>query len=264
MILGVVNVTPDSFSDGGRFLNPVAACEHARRLVDEGADLIDVGGESTRPGAQPVPVDEELRRVLPVIEALAPVLPVPLSIDTRKAAVARAALEAGACLVNDISALRADPEMPDVVATTGVPVILMHMRGTPETMQDHPQYRDVVDEVTAWLIEAAAVSKARGVAQEQILIDPGLGFGKDLQHNLALLRHLDRLVETGYPVVVGPSRKSFIGAVLQADVHERLMGTAAAVAWAVAQRAAVVRVHDVRAMVQVVRMMDAIVREPLS
>ena len=260
LIMGILNVTPDSFSDGGRYLEPAAAQARALAMVAEGADLIDVGGESTRPGAVPVPAGEELRRVLPVIEALAPVLPVPISVDTRKALVARQALAAGASLVNDITALTGDPAMADVVAETGVPVILMHMQGTPDTMQQAPHYADVVEEVTAWLQEAAVAARARGIAETQILIDPGIGFGKRPEHNLQLLRSLDRVAAAGYPVVVGPSRKSVIGAVLGGGPEDRVWGTAAAVAWAASAGAAILRVHDVGAMAQVVRMTDAIRR----
>ncbi|MBI4227270.1 MAG: dihydropteroate synthase [Candidatus Omnitrophica bacterium] len=260
LVMGILNVTPDSFSDGGRYLDPSAACARARAMVDEGADLIDIGGESTRPGAAPVPAGEELRRVLPVIRALAPILPVPISVDTRKAVVAREAVAAGASLINDVTALTGDPDMGDVVARTGAPVILMHMQGTPETMQQGPRYADVVTEVTGWLREAAAGAQARGVAEAQILIDPGIGFGKRPGHNLQLLRAVDRFVATGYPVVVGPSRKSVIGAVLGGGPDERLMGTAAAVAWAASAGAAMVRVHDVRAMRQVVEMIEAVRR----
>ena len=260
LVMGILNVTPDSFSDGGRYLSPTAARDRALAMVEEGADLIDLGGESTRPGADPVPLAEELRRVLPVIQALAPTLPVPLSIDTRKAAVAREAVAAGASMVNDVSALRGDPAMAGVIAGAGVPVILMHMQGTPQMMQDHPQYTDVVAEVVRWLQAAAVDAQARGIAAERICLDPGMGFGKRLAHNLRLLRHLDRLVETGYPVVVGPSRKSFLGEILQVGPDERLMGTAAAVALAVAQGAAIVRVHDVKAMAHVVRTAGAICR----
>lgn len=258
--MGILNVTPDSFSDGGRYLQPSAACDRAAAMVDEGADLIDIGGESTRPGATPVPAEEELRRVIPVVRALAPGLPVPVSVDTRKAVVAREALEAGASLINDVTALRGDPEMPAVVARAGAPVVLMHMQGTPDTMQRAPHYADVVAEITDWLRAAATEARARGVAEDRILIDPGLGFGKRPEHNLRLLRSLDRLVETGYPVVVGPSRKSMIGAVVGGDPDDRLMGTAAAVAWAAAAGAAVVRVHDVKAMRQVVDMVEAVRR----
>lgn len=258
--MGILNVTPDSFSDGGRYLDPAAACARAQAMVAEGADLIDVGGESTRPGAAPVTADEERRRILPVLHALAPTLPVPVSVDTRKAVVAREAVAAGASLVNDITALQGDPAMAEVVAAAGVPVILMHMQGVPETMQQAPQYTDVVAEVTAWLHEAAADARARGVAEAQLLIDPGIGFGKRPEHNLQLLRSLDRLVDTGYPVVVGPSRKSVIGAVLGGGPDERLLGTAAAVVLAAAAGVAILRVHDVAAMAQVVRMADAIRR----
>ena len=258
--MGILNVTPDSFSDGGQYLAPRAAHDRAWAMVEEGADVIDVGGESTRPGATPVALSEELRRILPVIQSLASELPVPLSIDTRHAEVAREALAAGATLVNDVTALRGDPAMADVVARAGVPVILMHMQGTPATMQQQPHYRDIVAEGVGWLQEAAADARARGVAEEQILIDPGLGFGKRPEHNRALLNHLDRLVDTGYPVVVGPSRKSFISATLGGTTEDRLMGTAAAVATAVARGAAIVRVHDVRAMADVVRMTEALCR----
>ena len=256
--MGILNVTPDSFSDGGQFVDPAAACRQAWRMVEEGADLLDLGGESTRPGAAPVPAEEELRRVLPVIETLAAQLPVPISIDTRKARVAAKALAAGASLVNDISALTHDPDMGDVVACAGVPVILMHMQGRPDTMQQDPRYRDVVEEVAGWLQEAAAGARGRGIAENQLLVDPGIGFGKRAEHNLSLLRHLDRLVATGMPVVVGTSRKSFIGTVLGAGVEDRLHGTLATVAWAAAKGAAIVRVHDVKPAVQAVRMIDAI------
>ena len=262
LVMGILNVTPDSFSDGGRYLDPSAAVDRALAMVEEGADLIDVGGESTRPGAAAVPSDEEMRRILPVIEVLAPRLSVPISVDTRKALVARRALEAGASLVNDVTALTGDAEMAEVVAAADVPVILMHMQGTPETMQQQPKYRDVVFEVTAWLLEAAAGARAHGIAVEQILIDPGLGFGKRPEHNLSLLRHLDRLVATGYPVVVGPSRKSFIGELLGTGPEQRVMGTASAVALAAAAGAAMVRVHDVRAMAQVVRVAEAVRTAP--
>ena len=260
LVMGILNVTPDSFSDGGRYLSLPAARDRALAMVEEGADLIDLGGESTQPGAEPVPLAEELRRVLPVIQALVPTLPVPLSIDTRKAAVAREAIAAGASMVNDVSALRGDPAMADVIARAGVPVILMHMQGTPQTMQDHPQYTDVVAEVVRWLQTAAADAQAHGIAAERICLDPGMGFGKRLAHNLRLLHHLDRLVETSYPVVVGPSRKSFLGEILQVGPEARLMGTATAVALAVAQGVAIVRVHDVKAMVHVVRTAEAICR----
>lgn len=253
-VMGIVNVTPDSFSPGGRYLDPEAAAAHALRLEAEGADLIDVGGESTRPGAAPVSAREELRRVLPVLAALQGKLSVPISIDTTKAEVAEESIKAGAQVVNDISALRFDPEMGPLVARTGVGVILMHMQGTPQTMQDNPTYADVVDEVRSFLAARAQAAVTAGVAGEQVAVDPGIGFGKTVEHNLDLLRRLPALVELGLPVVVGPSRKSFIGAVLGLPVDQRLEGTLAACAVAVARGADVVRVHDVAPVRRVVDM----------
>lgn len=256
--MGVLNVTPDSFSDGGRFADADAAVERGVRMVADGADLIDVGGESTRPGADDVPLEEELRRVVPVIERLAREVTVPISIDTRRAAVARAACAAGARVVNDVSAGR-DPGMFDVVRDAGVGLVLMHMRGEPRTMQEAPTYDDVVAEVSAYLRQRVEAALFAGVDLACIAVDPGIGFGKDLGHNLALLRHLDALGALLRPVVVGPSRKRFIGAILDdAPVEDRLEGTAAAVAWSAASGAHVVRVHDVREMARVVRVVDAI------
>jgi dihydropteroate synthase len=238
--MGVLNVTPDSFSDGGRWLDPAAAVAHGLRMVAEGADVVDVGGESTRPGAEPVPADEELRRVLPVVEALSP--HVRVSIDTRKAEVAEAAIAAGATLVNDVSAALA----PVAAATAGVGWVAMHMRGDPRTMQEAPAYADVVAEVRDFLVDRAS---AAGV--DEVWIDPGIGFGKTMEHNLTLLAHLDELVATGFPVVVGTSRKSFLGRLTAtfdgrpAPVHDRVEASVATAAWALAQGAAMVRVHDV-------------------
>ena len=256
--MGIVNVTPDSFSDGGRFAGPAEAVRHAQRLVDEGADLIDVGGESTRPGAAPVEVEEEARRVVPVIRALARRLAVPVSIDTSKAAVAQRAIDAGASLVNDVTALRGDPQMAQIVAKARVSVILMHRRGTPQTMQQAPRYQDVVGEVRKFLAQASRRAQGAGIRSDRILLDPGLGFGKTVRHNLLLLRHLDALVALGQPVVVGPSRKSFIGRVLNAEILDRLEGTLACVAYAMRQGAAMVRVHDVKPAVDLIRMWNAI------
>ena len=255
--MGILNVTPDSFSDGGRFAGPADAVRHAQRLVDEGADLIDVGGESTRPGAAPVPAAEEARRVVPVIRALAKRLAVPVSVDTSKAEVARRAIDAGASLVNDVTAL-GDPQMPEVVAKARVSVILMHRRGTPQTMQRAPRYQDVVGEVREFLAQASRRAEAAGIRSDRILLDPGLGFGKTVRHNLLLLRHLDALGALGKPVVVGPSRKSFIGRVLNAEILDRLEGTLACVAYAMRQGAAMVRVHDVKPTVEFIRMWSAI------
>ncbi len=256
LVLGIVNVTPDSFSDGGRFLDPERAVAQGLRLVEEGADALDVGGESTRPGAAPVPEAEELRRVLPVIEGLR-ASEVPLSVDTRKPAVARAALQAGASVVNDVGALR-DPAMREVVRDAGAEAILMHMQGEPGTMQKDPRYTDVVKEVADFLLARAVGAEADGIPKARIILDPGIGFGKRLAHNLALIRRLQELAALGYPVLVGPSRKAFLGEILGLPVEDRLEGTAAAVACAVMGGAAMVRVHDVKAMARVVRVAEAI------
>jgi dihydropteroate synthase len=245
-VMGVVNVTPDSFSDGGEFLDPDAAVEHGLRLVAEGADLLDVGGESTRPGSEPVSAAEELHRVLPVVARLARRAGVPVSIDTTKAEVARAALEAGAAFVNETSALRRDPAMAGVVAAAGVPVCLMHMLGEPRTMQDDPRYDDVVEDVAAFLAERAAFAEASGIDPELICIDPGIGFGKTVQHNLLLLQHLDRIVQVGYPVLIGLSRKRFLGALTGGDEKHREIGTVAANVAALERGAWMFRVHEVR------------------
>ena len=266
LVMGILNVTPDSFSDGGRFLDPAAAIEQGVRLAAEGADLLDIGGESTRPGSAGVPLEEELRRVLPVIVGLARAVRLPLSVDTSKAEVARQALAAGASLINDVTALRGDSAMAGLAARSRAAVILMHMRGTPRTMQRQPRYRDVVDDVAAFLREALRRAEASGIARDRLLVDPGLGFGKTLRHNLQLLRSLERLVRLGVPVVVGPSRKSFIGKTLGVEVGERLAGTLACVAYAQRCGAHLVRVHDVKPAVQLLRMLEAIDRgrAPLS
>jgi dihydropteroate synthase len=246
-VMGVLNVTPDSFSDGGQFLEPSAAVAHAELLAAEGADLIDVGGESTRPGSDPVPEHEELRRVVPVIEKLGERVGVPLSIDTYKAAVARAALAAGASFVNDVSALRKDAELASVVAEAGVDLCLLHMKGEPKSMQERPGYEDVVSEVKAFLEERLAFAIGQGIAEERIWLDPGIGFGKTLEHNLELLRRLDEIVAIGRPVVIGASRKRFIGALTGRPEHERLAGSLAAAVMAYQAGAFMLRVHDVAA-----------------
>jgi dihydropteroate synthase len=243
-IMGVVNVTPDSFSDGGRYLDPCAAIEQGRRLAGEGARMLDVGGESTRPGADAVPAEEELRRVLPVVEGLASTGAV-ISIDTSKAAVAAAALDAGAGFVNDISAFRGDPELAGLVAERGVDCCLMHMLGTPRTMQDDPRYGDVVSEVKAFLEERLAFAVAEGVAEERVLLDPGIGFGKTVAHNLELIRRLDEIVAIGRPVLFGVSRKSFLGKITGREPDDRAVATAAANVLALERGASVFRVHDV-------------------
>ncbi|MDQ4124784.1 MAG: dihydropteroate synthase [Actinomycetota bacterium] len=259
VLMGVLNVTPDSFSDGGLWLDPEAAIPHAIRMVSEGAGIIDVGGESTRPGAAPVPEDDEIARVLPVIEALASQVSVPISVDTRKPAVAEAALEAGAAIVNDTSGEEFDPAMDDVVARAGAGLVIMHSRGTPATMRTLTDYEDVVRQTTTFLTERAEQAADAGVQTSAIALDPGIGFAKTREQSLELLAGLHELVGTGWPVVVGTSRKSFIGATLGVPEDQRLEGTAATVAWAVAKGAHVVRVHDVEAMARVVRMTEAIV-----
>jgi dihydropteroate synthase len=258
LVMGVVNVTPDSFADGGRYLDPRAAVAHGLALAAEGADLLDVGGESTRPGATGVEEAVELDRVLPVIEELAAATDVPVSVDTRKAAVARAALAAGAEIINDVSAGRDDPDLLGVAAEAGAPLVLMHMQGTPATMQDDPSYDDVLAEVEAFLQERCAAAEAAGVAHDALVVDPGIGFGKRDEHNYALLGGLARLTRLGHPLLVGTSRKGFIGRALNLPVEERLEGTAATVVWAVERGARIVRVHDVAPMVRTVRMTEAL------
>ena len=257
LVMGVLNVTPDSFSDGGRFLRPDAAVAEARRMLGDGANWIDVGGESTRPGSASVPVDEQCRRVLPVVEALRP-LGVVVSVDTTRAEVARRALAAGASLINDVSAATADADMPAVMADAAA-VVLMHMRGTPATMNALADYADVTGEVAAHLLARVEAVAAAGVDRARVLLDPGIGFAKTTAHNLQLLRDLPTLAALGHPLLVGTSRKRFVGEITGEPVAEnRLFGTAATVAWSVANGAHVVRVHDVRAMRQVVDMTLAI------
>lgn len=257
LVMGVVNVTPDSFSDGGRWLAHDAAIAHGLRLRDEGADVVDVGGESTRPGAQPVPVQEELRRVRPVVEALAS-RGVPVSIDTRRPEVARAALAAGACIVNDVEGLRA-PGMAEACADARCGVVVMHMQGQPHDMQRTPAYRDVVAEVRAFLAERAAFAQKAGVPRDALCVDPGIGFGKTLDHNLALLRGLRSLGDLGFPVLVGVSRKGFLGALAGiAQPDQRLHPGLAAAAIAVANGADVIRTHDVRPTVEALKVADAL------
>jgi dihydropteroate synthase len=266
--MGVVNVTPDSFSDGGRFLDAAAALAHARRLIAEGADMIDIGGESTRPGAEPVPEAEEIARVVPLIEQIHRESPVRISIDTMKPAVARAAVAAGADLWNDVSALGWSADSPSVAADLGCDVALMHMRGDPRTMQQDPRYEDVVAEVGDFLATRAAAAMAAGVGREKIWLDPGIGFGKDRgigadtwpEHNLALLRHLDQLVASGFPILLGVSRKRFIRAIddTAASADDRLGGSLAAALWGVSRGAKALRVHDVRETVQALKVWAAI------
>jgi dihydropteroate synthase len=258
LVMGILNVTPDSFSDGGRTAGAEAAIARGLELFAAGADWLDVGGESTRPGAEPVSAEEETRRVAPVLEGLRRRGAGPLSIDTTKAVVAGAALDAGADVVNDVSAFAYDARMAPLVARRGVPAVLMHLRGRFGEMHRAPAYRDVMGEVVAELREALARAEAAGVRREQLLVDPGLGFSKSAEHSLEALRRLPELAELGRPILVGPSRKSFIGRLLDAPVERRLMGTAAAVASAVLLGAHVVRVHDLPEMADVVRVADAL------
>ena len=256
-VMGILNITPDSFSDGGLYLGLDDALRQARRMVSEGADIIDVGGESTRPGAVEVGLDEELKRVIPLIERLSAELDVPVSIDTYKPEVARSALDAGASLINDISGLR-DGAMAALAAERNVPVVIMHMKGTPRDMQDEPVYGDVVAEVIDWLDGQARQAMEAGVAEQNIVVDPGIGFGKTLEHNLELLRRLSEFKSLGFPILIGTSRKAFIGKILDAPADERLEGTLATIAYAVSKGAGIVRVHDVREARRAVAVVDAI------
>lgn len=255
-MMGVVNVTPDSFSDGGQYLDPAAAIRHGEELLRDGASILDVGGESTRPGAEEVDEAEELRRVEPVVRALAGDATV--SIDTSKLAVAEAALDAGASIVNDVTAFKHDPGMAGLCAERGVGVVLMHMPGNPRTMQDDPRYDDVVDDVKAFLAERMEFAIGEGIREERIWVDPGIGFGKTLEHNLELLRRLGELRELGRPLVVGTSRKSFIGKVDGSDVEDRIGGSIASSVLAAAEGADVLRVHDVAEMAQALAVTNAV------
>ncbi|MBD3366723.1 MAG: dihydropteroate synthase [Candidatus Eisenbacteria bacterium] len=256
-VMGILNVTPDSFSDGGSYPTPTAAVDRALEMVDEGADIIDIGGLSTRPGSSPCTEPEELDRIVPVVERLADRWQGPISVDTFRAPVAKACLDEGAVIINDVTALRGDDAMADTVASAGAACVLMHMRGDPETMQHDPSYDDLVGEVTGVLDGAVRRACDAGVGPGQIIVDPGLGFGKTTEDNLELLRRLPELASLGRPVLVGPSRKGFIGRVLDLPVEDRIEGTLATCAYAVAQGARIVRVHDVRPAVRTVSMVDA-------
>ncbi len=260
-VMGVVNVTPDSFSDGGNFLDAGRAVDLGLEMERCGAEIIDIGGESTRPGASPVTAEQELERIAPVVTGLRQKSDVLISVDTTKAAVARWALGNGVEIVNDVSALTGDPDMAGLVAESGAGVVLMHRRGNPQTMQENPSYRDVVAEVHEFLERAVAAAEAAGVAPDSILVDPGFGFGKTVDHNLVLLNRLGVLSSLGKPILVGTSRKSFIGRLLDVPIEERLHGTSASVAAAILRGAHVVRVHDVSQMTQVSRLIDAILNE---
>lgn len=258
LVMGIVNVTLDSFYDGGRYIDSNQAVAHACHLVEQGADILDIGAESTRPGADPVTEEEELARIVPVVAALARQVPVPISVDTTKSAVARAALAVGASIINDVSALRWDLEMASVVAEAEAAVILMHMQGTPHTMQVAPQYQDVVTDVTTFLEERVHVAVGAGISKTNIILDPGIGFGKLLEHNLEILDGLSAFTRLKRPLLVGPSRKSFIGQLTGRPPEHREWGTAAAVAIAVDRGAGILRVHDVAAMADIVTVAAAI------
>ncbi len=257
-LMGILNITPDSFSDGGRYLDPVAAVARGVELAGEGADIIDIGGESTRPGALPVSVEEEIERVIPVIRGLRRSLSLPLSIDTYKAEVARRAIDEGVDVVNDVSALRFDPDMLALVAKEQIPVVLMHMQGRPRSMQIHPHFQDVVQEVTDFLRNRVESIAGAGVDPAKVLVDPGIGFGKNLDHNLTLLRSLSRFSSLGGPVLVGPSRKTFIGMVLQLGLEDRVEGSLAAVVAASYGGANMIRVHDVKGTFRALKVADTI------
>lgn len=246
LVMGVLNITPDSFYDGGSYSSPGNAIERGLSMVEDGADIIDVGGESSRPGSCPVEADEELARVIPVIEGIRRQSDVAISIDTTKATVAQAAVDSGAAIVNDISAMRFDPEMAGMIASTGAAVVLMHMQGTPGTMQISPRYSDTVDEIIDFLRERVETGLAAGISRERMMIDPGIGFGKRLEHNIAILRGLGAFKRLGLPVLVGLSRKSFLGDILDVPAAERLTGTISANAIAIANGADIIRVHDVK------------------
>lgn len=256
-VMGILNVTPDSFSDGGRYVGREQAIEQALRMQEDGAAIIDIGGESTRPGAADVSVPQELDRVLPLIEALVTELDVPISVDTSKPEVMRAAVEAGAGMINDVYALRREGAL-ETAAALDVPICLMHMQGEPRSMQQSPEYTDVVRDVNDFLLEQAARCEQAGIPPSRLLLDPGFGFGKRLEHNLSLLKHLSRLVEKGYPVLVGMSRKSMIGAVLDLPVEERLHGSVAGATLAAWLGAKVIRVHDVKATVEAMKVVAAV------
>ena len=258
LIMGVLNVTPDSFYDGGRRAAPGRAIADGVDLAEAGADIIDIGGESTRPGAKPVSAEEEMERILPILQGLRRKLNVPISVDTYKSRVARAALDAGADIVNDISALRFDPEMISLAAAEKIPIVLMHMQGRPQTMQTDPRYEDVVQEVKQFLIEQMQQAVSQGIEAANIVLDPGIGFGKTLEHNLALLRKLSELASVGQPLLVGASRKGFIGKILSVEPGERLEGSLAAAVAAVLAGANIIRTHDVKETRCALRVADAL------
>ena len=258
LIMGILNVTPDSFSDGGMYYNATQAVEFALQMEEEGADIIDVGGESTRPGAKTVELQKECDRILPVIEGIRTKSDILISIDTYKSEVARKSIATGAGMVNDISGMTFDPNMVDVIKDSGLPVVIMHIKGTPKNMQINPYYKDLMQELTEYFEERKKFARAKGILDQQIILDPGIGFGKRLQDNFQLLRELKRIVDIGFPVLIGPSKKSFIGLTLDLPVDQRLEGTAAAVTTGILKGARIVRVHDVKEMKRVALITDSI------
>jgi dihydropteroate synthase len=265
LLMGVINVTPDSFSDGGRFFDLDRALAEARAQAAAGADILDIGGESTRPYAEPVPLQEELRRVIPLIEAVSREIPLPISIDTYKAEVARAALQAGASLINDISALRFDPAMAPLAAANQVPVVLMHMQGTPRDMQRHPRYDDLLGEIKSFFKVRLDFAVSQGISRDLVILDPGIGFGKTFQHNLEILNHLDAFLDLGCPLMVGPSRKAFIGHLLDLpDGEVRDVGTLGAIVVAVRRGARIIRTHNVAYARQMLAVMEAICKSEIE
>lgn len=258
LIMGILNVTPDSFSDGGKYDNYLTAITHAIKMEDEGADIIDIGGESTRPGAKPIDIEEELKRVIPVIEGIRKESNIVISIDTYKSNVASKAISAGANIINDISGLRFDANMVHFASEAQVPIIVMHMLGNPQNMQSNPSYSNLMNELITFFQERVDVLTSKGINKNNIILDPGIGFGKTTDHNFTLIRELGRIVELGYPVLVGPSRKSFIGKTLNLPLEDRIEGTAAAVTAAIMNGTRIVRVHDVKEMLRVVKMTENI------
>ena len=257
-VMGILNVTPDSFSDGGKFLDEKAAIERALQMADEGADIIDIGAESTRPGSFGVSTEEEIKRAIPIIKKLSKKLDIPISIDTSKHEVALRAVNEGASIINDITGLKGDPSMAKIAAETGVAICVMHIKGTPRTMQQNPVYDDLISEVIAGLAESVDIATNAGVESDKIIIDPGIGFGKTPEHNFSIINRLQELKELGKPVLIGTSRKSFIGKVLDREANDRLMGTAATCAVAIMNGADIIRVHDVSDMLDVARVADAL------
>ena len=263
-IMGILNVTPDSFSDGGLYFDNSTAAKRAFQMVEEGADIIDIGGESTRPGSEPITIEEELRRTIPVIESLSKETKIPLCIDTYKSEVAKRALDAGASMVNDISGLRFDPKMPKVVSEYKVPAVIMHIRGTPRDMQQNPVYEALIPEIMDYLRTGMIIARQAGISEDMIVIDPGIGFGKTFDHNLQIIHNLQEFTLLRKPILIGPSRKAFIGRILgDVPVTERLEGTAAAVAISIMNGANIIRAHDVKEMVKVAKVADAIKKEQI-